>query len=282
MNHDICGRNVIRTVTSLKNPDVQAVRRLLSSRRERQEEGRFVVEGPRALQTMAEVASPDYTVVQGFCSESAGEDLSLQRLLQRLGPGEVIMLPDEVFERVSDCGSSQGVLAVVQRAGRDEGLPPLSGPVLWCDGVADPGNLGTLIRSACGAGFEAVLAGEGSTDFFNPKTVRATLGTFAAVGLFTASAPDLEHLLAAGYHLAAASADGREDAFEARLPRRTVVAVGHETRGLSPTVKRLAGHRLSIPLAPACESLNAAVAGSILMFALAHAWGKDPRTGEDR
>lgn len=268
-----------KTVTSLKNPDVQAVRRLLTSRRERQEQGRFVVEGPRALQTMAEVASPAYIVVQCFCSETAGADHALQQTMWRCGAGEVILLPDGVFERVSDVGSSQGVLAVVQRAGQGVGLPPFAGPLLWCDGIADPGNLGTLIRSASGAGFEAILTGEGSTDFYNPKTVRATMGTFAAVGLYSATAGDLEQLVNAGYLLAAATATGSENAFEARLPRRTVLAVGHETRGLSPTVERLAGKRLFIPLAPSCESLNAAVAGSILMFTLAHVWGQEPRNG---
>ncbi len=232
------------------------------------------------MRTMADIASPDYEVIQFLCSETTSTDSGLQETMHALAAKKMsLRLPDEVFERVSDVERSQGVLAVVRRENSSPDLRDMKGPLLWCDGITDPGNLGTLIRSACGARFEAVLAGEGSTDFFNPKTVRASMGTFAAVRMLDVTENDLKTLLAAGYVLAAASAGVGEDAFETVLPLRTILAVGNEARGLSPLVESLAQRHVSIPLAGACESLNAAVAGSILMFALAHRWQKEYLNG---
>ena len=143
---------------------------------------------------------------------------------------------------------------------------PDTGHYLLLDAIRDPGNLGTLIRSAVGAGYDGVLLYGDCVDPYNPKTIRATMGTFAFCNIWPIARADIDRMLDTGYELLATTGHDGDSLYETDFPKKTILAIGSEAHGLSAELMQLATRRITIPLASACESLNAAIAGSICMF----------------
>lgn len=180
---------------------------------------------------------------------------------------EVYTVPDRAFARLSDLESPSGVLAVFDLPEeRVTALLARSGPVLLLAGVADPGNAGTLVRSAEAFGAAGVLFGRGGADPFAPKVVRAAMGSLFRLPV--ASVDPAELLAAAqgsGRPVLAADTDG-EPLDRAAIPPDAIIAVGNERRGVRDWLPRW-DRAVRIPQRRSTESLNAAVAGSIVLYA---------------
>ena len=256
-----------------------AMLRSLRTRKGRRESGLFLVEGVRLCSELipAKARVEIVLVAEGQTSGALGKQAA-----QLASAGaEIIQAPLRDFERISDTVNSQGILA----AARWEDLAPealrfgdpsnASRPggraiVLALDGVSDPGNVGTVIRTAAWFGVSAVLLGEGCADLLNPKTVRATMG-----GIFQLPiCRDVElkeesgRLKRLGFRVTAATMDGSPDwAGWAKNPRSALI-LGSEAHGVSEELCRLADQRITIPRRGAGESLNVAVSAGILLSAL--------------
>ena len=162
----------------------------------------------------------------------------------------------------SDTETSQGILAILELTQ----LPITNYPkfILIPDQIRDPGNLGTLIRSAHAAGVDAVLVPPETTDPFAPKVVRAGMGAHFKIPILSMSWEDMVGKLA-GLQVYLADMDG-ESCWETNLRQPLALIVGSEAEGASESARNLASQRIKIPMAGGTESLNAAVAGSVLMF----------------
>lgn len=244
----------------------------LQRKKMRDELGQTLVEGWRAVGAAVDAGVQVLDLV--VASSSAG-DPRLAELARRANatPQHVA---DSVFERMSDVSTAQGILAVVPTAWIP--IEHLAGcrRILVLDGVQDPGNVGTLIRTAGWFGVEAVLVGPGSADPYQPKVVRATMGGLWDVGLAECVdlAGALSLLVQQGFELAGADLEG-EDASQWRPEAPCALVLGSEAHGLSEPVHRVLTRRVTIAGAPGrrgTESLNVAVAGGILM----HAWLRPP------
>jgi TrmH family RNA methyltransferase len=140
--------------------------------------------------------------------------------------------------------------------------------VLALDGIGDPGNVGTLLRTADVAGVTHCVLTPQSADAFGPKAVRASAGSVFHLQA-ASSTPEaiLQEIGTANLPLVTAVAHGGEDCFRFSWPRRCALVLGHETRGVSPVLDEAATHRVTIPNYGRAESLNVAAAGAILLFA---------------
>lgn len=183
-----------------------------------------------------------------------------------------------VAERVADTVTSQGLFAVVATA--DQPIERLAGAHLVLVGVSlrDPGNAGTLVRSAAAAGADGIVFAGTSVDPFNPKTVRASAGAVFHLPLVVAPDPReaLEALRSSGMRCLAGMAHGGLDYREAPLGGPLALVLGNEAHGIDPALAGCVDGGVTIPLARG-ESLNVAVAGSILAFAAAGASGSRSR-----
>jgi len=180
-------------------------------------------------------------------------------------------LPGGVLARVSDTVTPQGMVAVAPRrpaALSDLARPTAAGPLLVLVDVADPGNAGTLVRTAEAAGAAGVVFAGACTDPFGPKAVRAAAGSL--LRLPVAEAPDagtaVAELRAAGRPVVATVASGGAPQEAVELAGPVAVLIGSEAHGLPPELVDEADVRLTIPLASGVESLNAAVAGAVVLF----------------
>lgn len=247
-------------IRSAANPTIASVRALLAKREARAAEGAFVVEGRRAVaDALAAGARPRLVLLREGAEEALAATLPAATTVRRVA--------DRVFDRLSDVATPQGVLAVFAMpewlADGGEAGPPLA---LVVDRLRDPGNLGTLLRAAAGVGVGAVYLAPETVDPFNPKVVRAGMGAHFRVPLLPLDGAAGERLRAA-YPLRAVARGGAATAYDAvdwRGPAALIV--GAEAEGVSPAVAALGTVEVAIPLAAGVESLNAAVAGAIVLF----------------
>jgi TrmH family RNA methyltransferase len=243
-------------VRSRHNPIYKQIRSLLRRDRRYQERA-FLVEGPRFIaDAMATGAQPSLVAL----SESFTDVEWLANLNV-----DYRVLDDALFSSLSDTVTTQGILAVFPfpELKTESGRVPF---VLIADAIQDPGNLGTLIRSAAGAGASQVVTLPGTVDPWAPKTVRAAAAAHFLIPITTLDESELASMLPDDCCIVAADASGDKRYDDCELAGPLAVIVGSEGNGLSASALALDPTLISIPLLAGLESLNAAVAGSIVLF----------------
>jgi TrmH family RNA methyltransferase len=238
----------------------------LKSARGRQREGLFVVEGVRAAEEALDAgASIHFAVCSGRLEQTErGRELA-DRIQSAVR--ETIWVEDDVLEVAAHTESPQGVLLVCrepQHALSD--LPP--GRILVLDGVQDPGNLGTLVRAAAAFAMDAVVVLHGTVDPWNSKAVRASAGACLRLPLVRSdSRAFLDWAQGGGVPVLVAAADGAD--VEGIAPGASwALVIGSEASGASTQLRDASRETVSVPMPGGVESLNAAVAGAILLYAL--------------
>lgn len=249
-------------ITSPSNPKVQLVRALQSRSRNRRREGAFVVEGVRLAEEALAAGWQAQLVLYTRDLDARGEAVVRGFAQQDV---EVALVDERVMQAAADTVTPQGILVVLSL--RTAALPPELDFVVISDGVRDPGNMGTMLRTAVAAGVHAFLLPSGTVDPFSPKVVRAAMGAHFRIPILTVPWDDISALLEANalcVHLAVA---GAGDLYtEADLRQPTALIVGGEAEGAGGSARKLADKLIHIPMPGKIESLNAAVAAAILMF----------------
>lgn len=263
---------MVTTVTSLDNPTVKLAR-ALSKRRDRQRERAFVVEGVRAL---SEAVAAGVIPRAIFLSrELLGAGEAQERLLIALtdqradGPGRhmrVLEVTPQVMKAISETETPSGIAAILPFP---ESTPPAPGTplVVVADGIRDPGNLGTMLRTALGAGATTFYTTAATVDLYNPKVVRAAMGAHFRLSLRSNVGWDVvDRALAGCAAVWGADAGGDQLYTAADWSQPTALIVGNEDRGISPEGQDRCTDLLAIPLAGGLESLNAAMASAVILF----------------
>lgn len=249
-------------ITSTSNPQIKRLMQLQKKSKVRNEENVFVVEG---LRMFSEV--PKKRVEKVYISESLHNRKKQELNLQDF-PVEI--LSDSVFERVSDTKTPQGILCVVRRKTYElEDFLKVKTPhFMVLDNLQDPGNLGTILRTAEAAGVDAVFMSKDCVDIYNPKTIRSTMGAIYRVPFLYIE--DIPQLLGKfrenGVKSYAAHLNGVHFYDEENYESGTAILIGNEGNGLREEVTENADVLVKIPMQGKVESLNAAVAATVFMF----------------
>ena len=248
-------------ITSTSNQKVREVKQLQKKSRLRNEQGVFIVEGIRMVREI-----PLAQIVQIYVSEEFYRKYR-EELPQGIKPE---MVSSQVFAAMSDTKTPQGVLAVVRQSSYriEEMLRDGQAQILVLDNLQDPGNLGTIFRTAEAAGVTGIVMSSDCVDIYNPKTVRSTMGAifrqpFVYVEELTES---ISRMREGGVQVYAAHLEGKNTYDAEDYRGKTAFLIGNEGNGLRPQVAACADSWVRIPMAGQAESLNAAVAAAILMF----------------
>ena len=258
-------------ITSTANAQVKELLRLMKKSRAREDAGVFIVEGPRMAGELTDDPSWQGRIERVYLSESyaakhKGETDDLRKT------SRVEILADNVFAHVSDTKTPQGILAVVKRKEYD--LEDIIGGqqgislVIVLDNLQDPGNLGTIFRTAEAAGATGILLSRDCVDIYNPKVIRSTMGAvFRLPFLYVDDLPGAVcELKQEGIRVFAAHLEGRNAYDQEDYSGGTAFLIGNEGNGLRDEVAECADGRIRIPMQGKAESLNAAVAAAVLMF----------------
>lgn len=241
-------------ITSLKNPKVTAWK-ALKDRKGRRESGCFLVEGRKMVEeALASAFDVETVLVQ--------EGMELPEGLTM----PVYELPAHVLAAVCDTKTPQGIAAVV----RMKEQSALGKHIVVLDGVQDPGNVGTIIRTADAAGLDGVLLSNQCADVFSPKVLRATMGSIFRMNLRTTDdlPGELTKLREKGYSILSSQLDGTPFYEREKVAERFALIIGNEGNGVSEQVQQTATHRVRLPMRGGAESLNAAIAAAIMMYEL--------------
>jgi len=257
-------------IVSLSNERVRRVQALERSTRRRYQESLFVVEGLRLAQEAVDAGSPIHEAfyTAAFAASAAGQSLVAACAARAASCWEV---SSEVMQALADTETPQGILLVVPILHLPcEAQSPLT---LIPDAVRDPGNLGTMLRTAWAAGVSQVLLPPGTVDYTGPKVVRAGMGAHFHLPLRRATWDEIRAAVAgSAIWLAEAGPGTPYDAVDWR--GRVTLIVGGEAEGAGPEGRALAaGRHVVIPMAPGVDSLNAAMAAAILLFEAARQRG---------
>ena len=256
-------------IESSANGHVRKIQKLMKNARFRRQEQAFVVEGWK----MTAEALKRHLVECIYLSES-----SCQEYERRLEAGDLVVpggtaveiVADRCFRGIADTVNPQGILAIVRmpQYDREQILVSFDTAVLCLEDIQDPGNLGTMLRTAEGAGMSALILSKGCVDLFNPKVVRATMGALFRMPFLICEdmTTEVEFLKQYGFTIYAAHLEAVGDFREEKYEGKTAILIGNEGNGLSDAVSQRADHLVRIPMEGELESLNAAVSAALLMY----------------
>jgi len=274
-------------ISSKDNKRIKYIRSLLEKGNIRKKNHQFVVEGIKLVDEALEYGK----VLEVVCAESLyneliSGDLSGNRLLAENDKtitsyvkkgSSLLVVSDTVFKSMSETKTPQGILAVAEMPdyrlldkGFLEQAYTKNGKIklLVLEDTADPGNLGTIMRTAEAAGVTGVIMGKGTVDIFNPKVVRSTMGSIFRLPFTYAEdlKETIKELKKSGISFYATHLKGEKSYKDIKYSDRSAIIVGNEARGLSDEVADLADTYVLIPMQGKVESLNAAVAAALMMY----------------
>lgn len=225
----------------------------------------FLIEGPHLLEM---ALNAGVQIKEVFAIEEFMNTKKHQSMLKKI-TASVFQVTEQILKKITDTETPQGIVAVAgYEPGTLDTLPFKATPLLVVlDAIQDPGNLGTIIRTADAAGADAVILLPGSCDAFMPKVIRATAGSFFNIP-FVHAEPDtlVDWLRKKKIQLAVTAADAEKTVFEADLSGGIAIAFGNEAQGISDQLRKAADLFLNIPILGKAESLNVATSAAICLY----------------
>lgn len=279
-------------ITSLTNQKIKNVVKLMTSTKERRQNHAYVIEG---LNLFSE--APFNKIRRIFMTRDGYEKavrirpelgkIVIDAPMQNLHGPDCELVADDVFKKMSDTATPQGILCVMDMPDFSlreliTSIPASKGRyentaraditderlILVLEGIQDPGNLGTMLRTGEAAGVSFILADKQTVDLYSPKAIRSTMGAIFRTPVIYADdlTASLKELKSLGVNIYAAHLEGRHDYWSERYNKKTAFLIGNEGNGLSDEISSMADSLIRIPMEGEVESLNAAIAASLLMF----------------
>lgn len=254
-------------IQSSQNNTIKEVK-ALHLKKNRELQGLYFVEGIRFVN---EAIDNDQEIQKILCSDKLESIHGGKELMGRVETvcNECILVPDKLFCEVSDTQTPQGVLAVVKKKTWDYRQVLSDGKsIVILDSLQDPGNVGTIIRTADAADMSTVLMTKGCVDLYSPKVLRSTMGSvfhlpvFEGLNILEVIADLKEY----GYRIIASHLNGENNYYEEELSGKVAIVIGNEANGISDETAATADRLVKIPMPGKAESLNASVAASIMIY----------------
>ena len=253
----------MQRITSKDNSVIKHIKRL-KEKKYRNEYGEFIIEGLKLIkEAIQESADIKYIVVCDGCDNSEMIESHLKYEMARI---DFIYVPQNIFKMISDVENPQGVLAVIGKKNNKE-INTSEDLILALDDIQDPGNLGTILRTADSVGLKQILVSKGTADCFNPKVVRSTMGAIFRVNVIECE--DLKHTLKElqnkEYKVMITSLKAKNSIYNADYNKKVIV-IGNEANGVSKEIQNIADEKVIIPMLGKTESLNASVATGVILY----------------
>ena len=236
----------MNVITSKENEMIKQVRKL-KEKKYRDEKQAFLVEGEKMIQ---EAISEKASIEKIFICEECLKDGSIdQKFIYEIAKQNCVYVSEKIFRSISDVMTPQGILAVIQRKQEKQEISFQEELVLALDGIQDPGNLGTIIRTADSAGIRQILLSEQTADPYNPKVVRSTMGAIFRVKLIQTKnfVQTLKEFQKHRYEVTATCLDEAKSIYEIDY-RKRVIVIGNEANGVSQEVLKIADQKIKIPM----------------------------------
>ncbi|HHW04116.1 MAG TPA: RNA methyltransferase [Thermoanaerobacterales bacterium] len=254
--------------SSLPKRQIKLIKALKESKNAREKNHCFVAEGLRSVE---EIVKTDYTIEFTVVSEKfANKDCDrVRKLIEKLQNFKLYMISEGIYDTISDTVTPQGIMAVVRMKDYDL-MEYADNNFLFValDRIKDPGNMGTIIRTADAAGVNAVIAGKGCVDAYNPKVIRSTMGSIFHLPVIQTDdlIMTLKELKRRGGRIVTSHLKAKKYYYDVNLKVSTVLVMGKEDEGVSDEIIDISDEMVKIPMPGLAESLNVSIANGIILF----------------
>lgn len=249
-------------IESKENSFLKNIKKL-KEKKFRSKEGKFLLEGLRLVE---EAIKAKALVENIIIDEKVKDKILIEDFIEDYDEKKIIIMNSSLFSQITQTENPQGIIALVKHSKKTVEL--YGNFYVVCDKVQDPGNLGTIIRTSHAAGVDGIILTKGSADIYNDKTLRSTMGSIFYVPVFydDEDFTIIKSLQNKGFNLVVTSLQESKNFFDEDLRGKTMVTVGNEGNGVSDELMNLADKKVKIPMPGGAESLNVAIATSIILF----------------
>ena len=254
----------MQVITSKDNDIVKKIRKL-KDKKYRDELGVYVIEGIKVIEeAINENVEIEKIVICEDCTEAS---IIPQKLMYAIAKYNCIYVSKKVFEVLTDVVAPQGILAIVRRPEKNEKIDYNAELILALDGIQDPGNLGTILRTADSVNLNQIIVTKNTADCYNPKVVRSTMGAILRIKIIETESlvNTLKEAKKNKYKIVATSLDTQNNIYDIDYNKKVIV-IGNEANGVTKEVQSMADNKVKIPMLGKTESLNASVATGIMLY----------------
>lgn len=254
----------MQVITSKDNEVIKNIKKL-KEKKHRDITGMYMVEGVKLVEeAINEKVNIDSVVI---CEDCIKDNVFDKKLMYEIAKQNVIYVSSKVFSTITDVSNPQGILAVIKNNENNKGINYEEDIIVVLDGIQDPGNLGTILRTVDSANIKQIVVSENTADVFNPKVVRSTMGAIYRVNVVRSEnlVDDLINMKQNGYDIVVTSLDTDNSVYDIDYMKKVII-IGNEANGVSEKVQKIADYKVKIPMLGKTESLNASVAAGIMIY----------------
>ena len=254
----------MQIITSKDNEIIKNIRKL-KEKKYRDANNEYLIEGIKLIKEAVEEKAKIKLIV--VCEESIEDGDIDQKLLYEIAKYDCIYVNKKVFSILTDVQNPQGILAVIEKKNNEENINYKEDIIVVLDGIQDPGNLVTILRTIDSVGLSQVIVSKETADSYNPKVVRSTMGAIFRVNVIESEdlLQTLKNLKKHKYKIMATSLENNNSIYDVEYNKKVIV-IGNEANGVSKNVLEYADEKIKIPMLGKTESLNASVATSIILY----------------
>jgi len=254
----------MQVITSKDNELVKNIKKL-KEKKYRDLNNQFIVEGIKIVgEAIEENADIEYIVVCEDCINDGSLD---KKLLYEIAKYKCIYVTEKIFATLTDVTNPQGILAVINRNNIYNNIDYNEELIIVLDGIQDPGNLGTILRTVDSANLKQIIVSKDTADGYNPKVVRSTMGGIFRVNIIKSDdlVETLKQLKNKGFEVVVTSLDTTTNIYNIHYNKKVIV-IGNEANGVSQEIQNIADKKVIIPMLGKTESLNAGVAAGVMIY----------------
>ncbi len=254
----------MQVITSKDNELVKTIKKL-KEKKYRDATGKYIIEGAKLIEEAIQEKANIETIV--VCEDCMKEDTLCKKLVYEIAKENIVYVSSNVFNTMTDVSNPQGILAVIKRAEKTQKINYKEDVIIVLDGIQDPGNLGTILRTVDSANIKQIIVSEETADVFNSKVVRSTMGAIFRVNVIRSEnlVDDLMKMKDNGFDIVVTALDTNESIYDVNYMKKVIV-IGNEANGVSEEIKEIADKKVKIPMLGKTESLNASVAAGIMIY----------------
>ena len=254
----------MQVITSKDNEVIKDIRKL-KDKKYRNATKKYIVEGIKIIEeAIEEKSNIDMIVVCEDCVKNGEIEA---KLLYEIAKYNCVYVTEKIYNSITDTTNPQGILAVIKKQEQDKNINFEEDLIVVLDGIQDPGNLGTILRTVDSVGLTQIIVSKNTTDAYNPKVVRSTMGAIFRVNVIEEE--DLVHTIKEikkhKFKVLATSLETDNNFYDVKLSKNVIV-IGNEANGVTKEVLELADNKVKIPMLGKTESLNASVATGIILY----------------
>lgn len=254
----------MQVITSKDNEMIKNIRKL-KEKKYRDLNNQYIIEGIKLIEEAIEEEADINTIV--VCEDCVKDGSIEQNLIYEIAKYNCVYVSEKVFNLITEVSNPQGILAVVNRETKEEDIDYTQDVIVVLDGIQDPGNLGTILRTVDSVGLNQIIVSSKTADAFNPKVVRSTMGAIFRVKIIESEnlVKTLKELKKRKYKVVATSLQTESSIYDIDYSKKVLV-IGNEANGVTDDILEIADIKAKIPMLGKTESLNASVATSVILY----------------